>query len=143
VIEHALPGIRVRVPIDHESDLAVARGRIRELASRLGLSETETAALATAVTEIAMNILVHAGSGDILLLEGRDATRRGVIAVARDAGPGIAHVEQAMQDGFSTKGSLGFGLPGAKRLADDFKIESQPGAGTTVTVWKWASARTR
>jgi serine/threonine-protein kinase RsbT len=143
VIEHALPGARVRVPIRHESDVAVARGRTRELASRQGLSETETAALATAVTEIAMNILIHAGTGDILLLESRDAMRRGVIAVARDAGPGIAHVEQAMQDGFSTTESLGFGLPGAKRLADEFKIESQPGIGTTVTLWKWASTGSR
>jgi len=134
-------GPQVHVPIRHESDVVVARRRTRELALRQGLSETETEALATAVTELALNILIHAGSGDIQLLEAEDAARRGVIAIAQDSGPGIPHIEQAMQDGFSTKSGLGFGLPGAKRLVNEFKIESKPGEGTAVTLWKWASSR--
>jgi serine/threonine-protein kinase RsbT len=117
----------------------VARRRTRELASQQGLSPAETEALATAVTEIARNILVHAGSGEILFGAVGNPSKRGVIVIARDTGPGIPHIEQAMQDGFSTRGGLGFGLPGAQRLVDEFEIESTLGAGTAVTLLKWAS----
>src|SRR5437868_3006020 len=107
---------RVCVSVRHESDVTIARRCARDLASQQGLSEVEAEALATAVTEIARNILVHAGNGEILFGAVGDALNRGVVVTARDAGPGIAHIEQAMQDGFSTSGGLGFGLPGARRL---------------------------
>jgi serine/threonine-protein kinase RsbT len=142
-MDRATPGSRVRVPIRDDSDVVVARRRTRELASQQGLSVTEAEALATAVTEIARNIVVHAGYGEILFGLLVDEPRRGVMVTARDNGPGISHIEQALQDGFSTKGGLGFGLPGARRLVDEFEIESTVGAGTTVTLRKWASAESQ
>ena len=142
-MERAPVDVRLRVPVHDESDLVVARRRTRELAAQQGLSQAETEALATAVTEIARNILVHAGSGELLFGAGAQASRRGVVVIARDTGPGISHLEQAMQDGFSTRGGLGFGLPGARRLVDEFEVESKAGAGTTVTLRKWASAEPR
>jgi len=138
-----LPTFRICVRICHQADVVVARRRARELASRQGLSETEAEALATAITEIARNIVVHAGSGEMCFGVIDEAARRGVVVNARDTGAGIPHIEQAMQDGFSTGGGLGFGLPGARRLVDDFEIESKVGAGTTVTLWKWAGAGPR
>jgi len=142
-MERAASEAQVRVFIRDESDVAVARRRARELASQQGLSEVEAEALATAVTEIARNIVVHAGGGEILFERVVDAPRRGVVVIARDTGPGIPDVEQAMQDGFSTKRGLGFGLPGARRLVDKFEIESKAGAGTTVTLRKWAAAKSQ
>ena len=142
-MERVASEAQVRVFIRDESDVAVARRRARELASQQGLSEVESEALATAVTEIARNIVVHAGGGEILFERVVDAPRRGVVVIARDTGPGIPDVEQAMQDGFSTKRGLGFGLPGARRLVDKFEIESKAGAGTTVTLRKWAAAKSQ
>jgi serine/threonine-protein kinase RsbT len=132
--------IRWRVPLHDGSDIVVARRCTRELASQQGLSAAQTEALATAVTEIAQNILVHAGTGEIHFAAGSNASTRGVVVIARDSGPGIADAERAMQDGFSTRGSLGFGLPGARRLVDEFELESTVGVGTTVTLRKWAGA---
>ena len=143
MMERVASEAQVRVFIRDESDVAVARRRARELASQQGLSEVEAEALATAVTEIARNIVVHAGGGEILFERVVDAPRRGVVVIARDTGPGIPDVEQAMQDGFSTKRGLGFGLPGARRLVDKFEIESKAGAGTTVTLRKWAAAKSQ
>jgi serine/threonine-protein kinase RsbT len=138
VSDRATPEVRFRVPVGDESDVTVARRRARELASQQGLAEAHAEALATAVTEIARNIVIHAGAGEILL-GAVEEPRRGVVVTAYDRGPGIPNVEQAMQDGFSTKDSLGFGLSGARRLVDEFEIESKLGAGTTVILRKWAS----
>ena len=127
------------VRIGDPSDVVVARQRAREAAARQGLSAAATEALATAITEHARNIVVHAGAGEIgsaTMIEGR---RRGVTVTAIDAGPGIADLDLAMQDGFSTTGSLGFGLPGARRLVDEFAIESTVGAGTRVTLRSWTA----
>jgi serine/threonine-protein kinase RsbT len=131
--------VRARVQVRDESDAVVARRLARELAAEQGLSETRTEALATAVTEIARNIVVHAGSGEVAFCTIEDAHRRGVIVTACDIGPGIPYLERAMEDGFSTMGSLGFGLPGARRLVDEFDIESKVGTGTIVTLTKWNS----
>jgi len=138
MIDQASPENRVCVRIHDESDVVVARRRSRELAAQQGLSEAAAEALATAVTEIARNIVVHAESGEIIFGAVADATRRGAIVTARDTGSGIRDIEQAMQDGFSTRGGLGFGLPGARRLVDEFEIESKVGTGTTITLRKWA-----
>jgi serine/threonine-protein kinase RsbT len=137
MMDLASPEIRARVSICDESDVVVARRRTRDVASQQGLPAAAVEALATAVTEVARNIVVHAGSGVILVGAVVDAAMRGVIVTARDTGPGIARIEEAMQDGFSTKGGLGFGLPGARRLVDRFEIESQVGAGTTIILWKY------
>jgi serine/threonine-protein kinase RsbT len=131
------PEIRLRARIRHDSDVVLARRHARDLASRQGLTRPEVEALATAVTEVAHNIVVHAGDGEIILVVAEDAWRRGVIVIASDSGPGIPDIERAMHDGFSTKGGLGFGLPGARRLVDEFEIESKVDVGTTITLRKW------
>jgi len=95
------------------------------------------------VTEIARNIIDHAGSGEMHFAPAGEMSRRGVLVTACDNGCGIRNIDQAMLDGFSTRGSLGFGLPGARRLVDEFLIESTADGGTTVTLCKWASAGSR
>jgi serine/threonine-protein kinase RsbT len=129
--------VEILVRVQQDSDVAIARMRVFELASQQGLVEAAAAALATAATEVARNMIVHAGGGEIAVIAAARAGRRGVIVTARDDGPGIADIDRAMQDGFSTTGSLGFGLPGARRLVDEFEIESIVGAGTRVTLRKW------
>jgi serine/threonine-protein kinase RsbT len=128
-----------RLPIREDSDLVVARRTVRTLGEEQGLAEAAVEALVISTTEIARNIIVHAHSGELLIDSIRDGRRRGVVVVARDAGPGIPDVAQAMQDGYSTVGGLGLGLPGAKRLADDFEIQSIVGKGTTITIRKWSA----
>jgi serine/threonine-protein kinase RsbT len=127
-----------RIAVRDESDVVVVRQYARKLGSQQGLADVAIEALATAITEIARNIIVHAGSGEIVVASAVDDERHGVIVTALDDGPGIPHIDQAMQDGFSTTGSLGFGLPGAQRLVDEFEIESTVGVGTRVTLRKWA-----
>jgi serine/threonine-protein kinase RsbT len=130
----------IRVPIREEPDVAVARKHARELALAEGFADAATAAIATAVTEVARNIVVHAGEGDVLLEVVEERGRRGILVVACDAHPGIANVEDAMTDGWSSSHGLGLGLPSARRLMDDFAIASALGAGTTVTMTKWTRA---
>jgi serine/threonine-protein kinase RsbT len=137
MIDRARAEIRVRIVDD--SDLVVARRHARQLATQQGLPGVAVESLAIAVTEVGRNMLVHAGGGEIVLAASVDATRCGVIVTALDAGPGILDVEQAMRDGFSTRDGLGLGLPSARRLVDEFEIESTAGAGTRVTLRTWRS----
>jgi serine/threonine-protein kinase RsbT len=109
----------------------------RELAAQAGFAGTDLAIIGTAISEVARNILVHAKRGEVSLGVVERAGGKGVLIVAEDEGPGIADIEQAMQDGFSTGKTLGFGLPGAKRLMDEFEIDSEVGKGTTITMRKW------
>ena len=125
------------VPIQHEADIVVARQAGRELAGKVGFAGSDLTLIATAISEISRNIVTYATRGEVVLDAVEEGSRRGISVVARDNGPGIADVQQAMRDGFSTGRSLGLGLPGARRLMDDFEIESQPGQGTTVTMRKW------
>jgi serine/threonine-protein kinase RsbT len=125
------------VPIERELDIVKARQQGRELAAAIGFSSTDQTLLATAISEVARNIVSYAGRGEILLTAILDGTRRGILVVARDQGPGIANTELAMRDGYSTGNSLGVGLPGARRLVDDFELVSALGVGTTVTLKKW------
>lgn len=129
----------IRIPVREEADVAVARARVRELATREGLAPARAAALAIAVSELAWNIVHHAGWGEVELSAVAEGGRRGLTAVARDPHPGIADVEAALRDGHSTRGGLGLGLSSARRLCDRFAIESAPGRGTTVTVTQWAA----
>ena len=131
----------VRLRIRHASDVFVARRKVRELGARVGLSEAAIAALATAASELARNIVVHAGIGEILVGTLADSSRHGVVVIARDNGPGILDITQAMHDGHSTAAGLGLGLPSARRLVDEFDIESTVGVGTTVTLRKWTSPK--
>jgi serine/threonine-protein kinase RsbT len=125
------------VPINLEVDIVSARQQGRALAVEVGFSGGDLTLIATAISEIARNIVVYAKRGEILLSPIQDGARRGILVVARDQGPGIPDVAQAMQDGYSTGKSLGLGLPGAKRIMDDFEIVSEVGKGTTVTMRKW------
>jgi serine/threonine-protein kinase RsbT len=134
--EPVSPG-ETRVPIEHEGDIVTARQKGRELAAARGLSMTEQTLIATAISEIARNIVVYARRGEMLLAAVEDRGRRGVMVVARDEGPGIPNPELAMRDGYSTVRSLGMGLPGAKRLMDEFELSSTVGKGTTVKMKKW------
>lgn len=127
----------VCVQIVHDSDIVDARQKARELATGAGFSGSDLTIIATAISEVARNIVVYAERGEIVLSIVQQGEKRGLAVVARDAGPGIANIEQAMQDGFSTGKSLGLGLPGARRLMDDFEITSEIGVGTTVTMHKW------
>jgi serine/threonine-protein kinase RsbT len=126
------------VPIRHESDIVAARREGRSLGTRLGFSSGELTVIATAISEVARNIVVYAKAGEIQLAIVESNGRKGLEVVARDQGPGIANVERAMTDGYSSAGGLGLGLPGAKRMMDEFEIHSEVGRGTTVTMKKWA-----
>jgi RNA polymerase sigma factor (sigma-70 family) len=130
----------MRVGIHSDGDIVAARQAARELAARVGFSRTDLTLIATAVSEIARNIVRFAGDGEIVV-EIVDQPRPGVRVVARDTGPGIADVEQALTDGYSTYAGLGLGLPGARRLMDEFAIASEIGRGTTVTMTKWRAER--
>lgn len=128
----------VTVGIGAAGDVLAARQRGRELAAQAGFDGADLTLIATAISELARNIVEYAGRGEIGLRLVNNGERRGITVVARDSGPGIRDVAQAMQDGYSTGGGLGLGLPGTRRLMDDFEIASDPGAGTTVTATKWA-----
>jgi serine/threonine-protein kinase RsbT len=125
------------VAIEHEADIVTARQKGRELAAASGLSRTEQTLIATAISELARNIVVYAQRGEVVLAALEQKGRRGVLVVARDEGPGIANPELAMRDGYSTSRSLGMGLPGAKRLMDEFELSTVLGKGTTITMKKW------
>jgi serine/threonine-protein kinase RsbT len=125
------------VPIEHEGDIVTARQKGRELAAAAGLSATEQTLIATAISEVARNIVVYARRGEVIIVRLDDRGRRGVMVVARDEGPGIVNPDLAMRDGYSTTKSLGMGLPGARRLMDEFELSSMVGRGTTVTMKKW------
>lgn len=125
------------VPINRDGDIVTARQKARELAKQVGFSGSDLTIIATAISEIARNIVVYAHRGEIVLSAAQRGSRRGVLVIARDHGPGIPDIERAMRDGFSTGKSLGLGLPGAKRLMDEFEIASEIGKGTTITMRKW------
>jgi serine/threonine-protein kinase RsbT len=128
-----------RIPIESDADVVTARQRARELAAHVELSSTDQTLLATAISEVARNITTYAQRGEVsVAVVHEDDGRRGIRVVARVDGPGIADIDRALQDGFTTGGGLGLGLPGARRLVDDFSIESSPGRGTTVTLVKWS-----
>jgi serine/threonine-protein kinase RsbT len=127
----------IRVTIASDVDMVPARQKGRELAARLGFSRTDATLIATAVSEIARNIIVHVGRGEIVFSPICERGREGIVVIARDSGPGIPDVAAAMQDGQGAEGGLGLGLPGSRRLMDDFHIDSKVGAGTTVTMKKW------
>jgi serine/threonine-protein kinase RsbT len=124
--------------IASEADIVAARGRARTIASELGFTGTELVVIATAISEVARNALVYAGGGRLSIHVVQDFGRSGVGIVVEDNGPGIADLDLAMQDGYSTGGSLGIGLPGARRLMDEFHVESKVGEGTRVEMVKWA-----
>lgn len=132
-----MAGQEITVPVNADIDIVTARQKGRELARDLGFTSTDLALIATAISELARNIILYANSGEILLSVVENGTRRGLKVVARDDGPGIPDIERALEEGFSTSRSLGLGLSGVRRLMDEFDIVSEVGNGTTVTVKKW------
>jgi RNA polymerase sigma factor (sigma-70 family) len=128
----------VRVRVVRDADVVTARQRGREVAARTGFSPTEATLVATVISELARNIVQFAERGEIMVCPVEQGGRSGVRIVARDVGPGIEDVRSALRDGYSTyRGGLGLGLPGSRRLMDEFDIVSEPGKGTTVTMTKW------
>jgi serine/threonine-protein kinase RsbT len=107
------------------------------MAERLGFPRPDPTLIATAISEVARNIVVHVGRGEIILRPFQEADRYGLVVIASDEGPGIRDVEGALRDDYSGRGGLGLGLPGARRLMDDFEIASDADSGTTVTMTKW------
>jgi serine/threonine-protein kinase RsbT len=126
----------LRIPIASEGDIVIARQQGRTLAGQLGASRGAMTLVASAISELARNIVQYAREGEIVLSMVEEG-RRGIQIVARDRGPGIPDLELAMRDGYSTGGSLGLGLPGARRLMDEFAIDSEVGKGTTILMRKW------
>ena len=126
-----------RVRVESELDIVTARMRGRALAIQLGFRPTSATLIATAISELARNILLYAQDGEIVLCPIERGALKGLAVIARDDGPGIRDVTRAIEDGYSTSGRLGMGLPGVRRLMDEFHIQSRVGEGTTVTVKKW------
>ncbi len=130
----------IRVAIRTDADVVTARQEARTLGASLGFSSTDLTLLATAISEIARNITTYAGEGEVTLRVVERPGSHGVEVVASDEGPGIEDVERAMQDGYTTGNGLGLGLPGTRRLVDDFQLETTPGVGTTIRLVKWTRA---
>ncbi len=125
------------VQIRSDVDIVAAREKARELAVELGFSKTDQTMIATAISELARNIVLYARVGAVVLGYTERNGKTGLIVVARDNGPGIKDPKLAQKEGYSTSGGLGLGLPGVKRLMDDFELVSEIGKGTKVTVTKW------
>jgi serine/threonine-protein kinase RsbT len=129
------------IPITADADIVLARQKGRELAERIGFSRTDLTFIATAISEVARNITSYAGRGEILFRIVDGHGRRGIVMEARDEGPGIGDLQRALEDGYSTAEGMGLGLPGARRLMDEFEVHSETGIGTRVIMCKWAPDR--
>jgi serine/threonine-protein kinase RsbT len=127
------------VDIASDADVMAARQKGRTLAAEVGFSPTDQAMLAAVITELARNIVDYAGRGELLFHAIEGDGRRGIAVIARDHGPGIPNIKEALQTSYSVAGGLGLGLRGVKGLMDSLDIVSVPGKGTTVTARKWQS----
>lgn len=127
------------VQVASVNDIVTARQKGRTLCEQLGFSMGEATLVATAISELARNIVQYAQRGEIVLRPGSFDGRTGIEVIARDRGPGIRDVKRVLQPGYTTSGGLGLGLPGVRRIVDDFQIVSKPQHGTTVTIVKWRS----
>ena len=125
-----------RVPIRQGGDIITARQQGRAVAAQLGFSSTDQTLIATAISEVARNILLYAQRGEIIVRPVQNG-KSGITIIAHDEGPGIPDINLALRNGYSTSNSLGLGLPGTKRIMDEFTIVSEVGKGTTITVKKW------
>jgi serine/threonine-protein kinase RsbT len=125
------------IRIGTEQDVVLLRQRLKEYATKIGMSLLNQTKLITAASELVRNILVYAKQGEVIIEVVNDRLQNGIRVTFKDQGPGIPDVKKAMQDGYTTGKSLGLGLPGAKRLVNFFDIHSKPGHGTTVTIIRW------
>ncbi|CEG23970.1 Serine/threonine-protein kinase RsbT [Planococcus massiliensis] len=125
------------VEILTEWDIVAARQLGRNVAKELGFGTVDQARITTAISELARNIYLYAGQGKIEIQQLTENGLKGILIIAADQGPGIPDIRKVMEDGFSTSGGLGAGLPGVKRLMDEFRIETIPGEGTDIRATKW------
>jgi serine/threonine-protein kinase RsbT len=125
------------LPLERSEQVVLVRQFVRRRAVELGFSLVDQTKIVTAASELARNTVLHGGGGTAVVEAVSDGIRRGIRLTFEDRGPGIADIEQAMKDGFSTAGGLGLGLSGAKRLSSEFSITSAPGAGTRVVITRW------
>lgn len=123
------------MPINEDEDVIFVRQNVKAHSTKVGFSILDQTRIVTAVSELARNIVVHAGSGTVSMFQSEEPA--GIKLVFKDKGPGIPDVDQALEGGYSTVGSLGLGLNGARMLSDDFEIASTPGVGTTIAYIKW------
>ena len=135
--------VEMCIHIASDLDIVKARQTGRTEASKLGFSSTDLTLIATAISELARNIVMYAKEGEIVVRLVRSSEKQGIVVIARDKGPGIADIGLTLQDGYSTSRSLGLGLPGVRRLMDEFEIQSEIGLGTVVTIKKWTMAHNR
>ena len=126
-----------RVVVEADRDIVTARQQGRVMAAQLGFSPGTATLIATAISELARNILLYASRGEVTMRTIENNGSKGITVEARDDGPGILQPQRALEDGYSTSGRLGLGLPGVKRLMDEFRLETAPGRGTRVVVHKW------
>jgi serine/threonine-protein kinase RsbT len=125
------------LPLTASEHVVIARQAVRQRAIELGFSLVDQTKIVTAASELARNVIQHGGGGRMILEPLLDGGRRGLRLTFEDAGPGIADIDRAMRDGFSTVGGLGLGLSGARRLSNEFSIQSTPGVGTRVAITRW------
>ena len=125
------------IEVRRDIDVILARNVGRKMASEIGFGELDQTRITTAISELARNIVTHANRGKVVIREIQKGDRRGIEVVCTDDGPGIEDIEAALRDGYTTAGGLGIGMTGAKRLMDEFHVESVVGVGTTVIVKKW------
>jgi serine/threonine-protein kinase RsbT len=125
------------ITVSSDDAIVAARAHAREMAIALGFSSTDATLVATAISEVARNLILHAGGGEITMTAVTDGLRRGLAIEALDRGPGIRDIDAALGERYTGRGGLGLGLPGARRLMDDFSIESSADAGTVVRMTKW------
>jgi serine/threonine-protein kinase RsbT len=128
---------QVHVRIQSSADIVAARQQCRALASQTGFSRDDLTLIAAAISEVARNILEYAKEGEVIITSIKEPHKKGIEIVAADHGPGIADIPTVMRDGYSSGTGLGIGLPGARRLMDEFEIASELGKGTTVRMAKW------
>jgi len=136
-----MDGEQLVQPVRREVDVYIAVSRGRELAKQIGFDEIDRTRIEIVILELTRNILVHAGEGQLALQGIAVEGRRGMLVQASDSGPGIADVELALRDGYSTAHTLGAGLPGVKRLMDEFSVETTVGAGTSIRAVRWLTAK--
>ncbi|PRO65896.1 anti-sigma regulatory factor [Alkalicoccus urumqiensis] len=129
--------VQTHVDINSEWGIVAARQAGRKLAREIGFGSVDQARITTAISELARNIYLYANQGQIKIEEVADSNKRGMKIIASDEGPGIRDVRRVMEDGFTTSGGLGAGLPGVKRLMDEFDIDSELDSGTVITAVKW------
>ncbi len=126
-----------KMAITREQDMVLFRNRVKEAAVRIGMGLVNQTKLITAASELFRNMIRYAGSGEVLIEVISKGRESGIRLTFSDQGPGIADISLAMQDGYSTGKSLGLGLPGTRRLMNEFDLQSTPGVGTTIKIVKW------